>query len=82
MTIDDLRSRFRGDLLEPASPGFDTARMVWNGMIDRRPKLIVRCRNAADVAAAGDFARETRTSPSPYAAADTMLRAMPSAMAA
>ena len=43
MTIDDLRSRFRGDLLEPASPGFDTARMVWNGMIDRRPKLIARC---------------------------------------
>ncbi len=58
MTIDDLRSRFRGDLLDPANPGFDTARVVWNGMIDRRPKLIARCRNAADVAAAVAFARE------------------------
>lgn len=58
--IDALRSQLRGELLEPGHSGYDAARVVWNGMIDRRPALIARCRNAADVAAAVTFAREHR----------------------
>lgn len=52
-----LRGALRGELLEPGGPDYDTARIVWNGMIDRRPRLIARCRNAADVAASVNFAR-------------------------
>jgi hypothetical protein len=55
--IDALRAGMRGELLESSSPTFDATRMVWHGMIDRRPVLIARCRNAADVAAAVIFAR-------------------------
>src|SRR5215469_18683032 len=53
-----LRGALRGELLEPGSPGYDGARIVWNRMIDRRPRLIARCRNAADVAASINFARD------------------------
>jgi FAD/FMN-containing dehydrogenase len=56
--IEGLRSRLRGELLDPSHPDYDATRVVWNGMIDRRPALIVRCRNAADVAAAASFARD------------------------
>ncbi|MFN4142121.1 FAD-binding oxidoreductase [Aestuariivirga sp.] len=58
--IDTLRSKLRGELLEPGQSGYDAARVVWNGMIDRRPLLIARCRNAADVVAAVGFARDHR----------------------
>ena len=46
-----------GTLLTPDSPGYDEARTIWNAMIDRRPGLIVRCSDTADVAAAVRFAR-------------------------
>ena len=49
---DDLaafRSSLRGRLLEPSDDGYDAARVVWNGMIDRRPMLIARCAGVADV---------------------------------
>jgi FAD/FMN-containing dehydrogenase len=51
-----LAGGFRGELLRPDSAGFDDARRVFNGMIDRRPALIARCRGAADVRAAISFA--------------------------
>ncbi|MDB5578251.1 MAG: FAD-binding oxidoreductase [Bradyrhizobium sp.] len=57
MSIEELLMSFRGTLLEPGSEGYDNARIVWNGMIDRRPALIACCRNAADVAAAIRHAR-------------------------
>ena len=57
MPHDELRSNLRGELLEPGQSGYDAARGVWNGMIDRRPELILRCRNAADVVAAVNYAR-------------------------
>ncbi|MDS0259993.1 FAD-binding oxidoreductase [Haloarcula sp. S1CR25-12] len=57
--IDDLRSGLRGDLLEPDDDGYDEARTVWNGMIDRHPALVVQCTGTADVVAAVEFARET-----------------------
>jgi len=53
-----LRARFRGALLRPGEEGYDEARRVWNGAIDRRPALIARCAGADDVAAAVRFARE------------------------
>ena len=52
-----LSERLRGELLTPESDGYDAARRVFNGMIDRRPALIARCRGASDVQAAVSFAR-------------------------
>ncbi len=54
----ELRSRLRGDILGRGDRGYDAARRVWNGMIDKRPALIARCTGAADVAAAVAVARE------------------------
>jgi FAD/FMN-containing dehydrogenase len=54
---DELRGRVRGALLLPGDAGYDDARSVWNGMIDRRPAAIARCAGAADVVACVDFAR-------------------------
>jgi hypothetical protein len=56
--IDELRTRFRGALLQPGEEGYDEARRIWNGAIDRRPALIARCAGADDVAEAVRFARE------------------------
>jgi FAD/FMN-containing dehydrogenase len=52
-----LAARLRGQLLRPGDPGYDDARAVWNGMIDRRPALVVRCLGTADVVACVEFAR-------------------------
>ena len=41
--FDELGGSFRGELLLPTSPGYDTARRIWNGAIDRRPACIARC---------------------------------------
>ena len=54
----DLRGRFRGALLRPGEEGYEEARRVWNGAIDRRPALIARCAGADDVLQALRFARE------------------------
>jgi FAD/FMN-containing dehydrogenase len=56
--LQQLRGRFRGALLRPGEEGYDEARRVWNGAVDRRPALIARCAGADDVAEAVRFARE------------------------
>lgn len=56
--IADVRMRFRGALLRPGEEGYDEARRVWNGAIDRRPALIARCAGADDVATAVRLGRE------------------------
>lgn len=56
-TMQNFRAALRGPLLTPESPDYDTARIIWNAMIDRRPGLIVRCEDANDVAQAVSFAR-------------------------
>lgn len=53
-------SGFEGEELRPRDPGYDAARVVWNGLFDRRPALIARCTSTADVAAAVDYARENQ----------------------
>jgi hypothetical protein len=58
MRFPQLRTRFRGALLQPAEEGYDEARRVWNGAIDRRPLLIARCAGADDVVEAVRYARE------------------------
>lgn len=57
-TIEEFKAGLRGPLLQPSDPAYDTARRVWNGMIDKRPALIVRCAGVADVMRAVTFARE------------------------
>ena len=53
-----LRDRLRGEIITPRSSAYDEARRVWNGLIDRRPGLIVRCTGVADVITAVTFARD------------------------
>lgn len=48
--------RLDGELVRPGDPSYDERRAVWNGSIDRRPELIARCVNAADVARSVSFA--------------------------
>jgi FAD/FMN-containing dehydrogenase len=48
----------RGTVLRPGDPGYDDARAIWNGLIDRRPALIVQCTGAADVVDTVNFARD------------------------
>jgi FAD/FMN-containing dehydrogenase len=55
--LEELRSAFSGSVLEPADDGYEEARRVHNGLIDRRPAVIARCRGTADVAEAVRFAR-------------------------
>ncbi len=56
--IQDLRRGFGGQVFVPEDPGYDAARIVWNAAIDRRPAVIARCANPADVSAAVTFARK------------------------
>src|ERR671939_1027099 len=53
----DLVRPLAGRVLEPHHPYYDAARAVHNGLVDKRPALIVRCRSAADVAGAVQLAR-------------------------
>jgi FAD/FMN-containing dehydrogenase len=58
MDLSPLRQGFEGQLVVDGDEDFDSLRAVFNGMIDRRPAAIARCKDAADVGAAVDFARE------------------------
>jgi FAD/FMN-containing dehydrogenase len=55
--LDDLAGRISGRVLRPADDGYDATRRVHNGLVDRTPAVIIRCRSAADVAAGVRFAR-------------------------
>jgi FAD/FMN-containing dehydrogenase len=59
--LDALASGVDGAVLSPGSDGYEDARRVHNGMVDRRPAVIVRCRSTDDVVAAIRFARENGT---------------------
>jgi hypothetical protein len=51
-TIAQFRGQLRGELIEPGSAGYEDARKVYNGMIDKKPRLIAKCVDVADVIAA------------------------------
>jgi FAD/FMN-containing dehydrogenase len=61
LITDEFRAAFRGELIEPGDTGYNDARAVYNGMIDRHPRLIARCVDTADVIAAVNLARESGT---------------------
>ena len=56
--IDAFRTGLRGPLVQPGDDAYDTARKLWNGMVDRRPALIARCTGTADVIRSVNFARD------------------------
>jgi FAD/FMN-containing dehydrogenase len=56
--IEDLRSKVKGEVILPSDAGFDKARSIWNAMIDRKPALIVRCKDAEDVQLCVALARD------------------------
>lgn len=56
--IEMLASQLRGSILDASDAAYDEARAIWNGMVDRRPGLIIRCMAAADVVSAVRFARD------------------------
>jgi FAD/FMN-containing dehydrogenase len=56
--VDHFRTMLRGPLLQSGDPDYDSARSIWNAMIDRRPALIARCAGTADVMACVRFARD------------------------
>ena len=56
--ITSWKSRLRGPVLGPEDTGYEDSRTVWNGMIDRRPAVVVRCLGNADVIECVRFARE------------------------
>src|ERR1700751_3511042 len=57
-SIQQFRSQLRGGLIEPSDAKYEEARKVHNGMIDRKPRLIAKCKDAADVIAAVRFAHD------------------------
>jgi hypothetical protein len=56
--LNELKTLLRGELIQPTDSGYDAARKVYNGMIDRRPAGIARCVDAADVITAVNFGRK------------------------
>ncbi|WP_019588394.1 FAD-binding oxidoreductase [Deinococcus apachensis] len=59
LDLGPLRASVRGELIRPGDPGYEGARALFNGMIDRHPALIVRCTDVADVVAALRFGVES-----------------------
>ena len=54
-----LAQDFHGELLGPEDPGYEEARKVFNGLVDRHPAMVARCGNVGDVVAAVNYARES-----------------------
>src|SRR5829696_3005934 len=55
----ELLARFRGEIIAADDDRYEEARAVYNGMIDKRPRLVARCADVADVRAAVNFGRES-----------------------
>ena len=56
--LESLVTNVRGEVLMPGEPGYDDTRRLWNGMIDKKPAVIVRCLGVVDVIEAVDFGRD------------------------
>jgi FAD/FMN-containing dehydrogenase len=57
-SVKEFKSNLRGSVIEPGDKGYDDARKVYNGMIHKRPRLIARCADVADVIQSVNFARD------------------------
>src|SRR6266704_5602148 len=57
-SIADFKANLRGRLIEPSDKDYDDARKVYNGMIHKKPRVIARCADVADVIQSVNFARE------------------------
>src|SRR4051812_3397546 len=57
-TLSEFRPQFHGPLIEPGDASYEQERKVFNGMIDRKPKLIIKCTDVADVMAALRMAKQ------------------------
>jgi FAD/FMN-containing dehydrogenase len=57
-SVKEFKSNLRGSVIEPGDKGYDDARKVYNGMIHKRPRLIARCADVADVIRSVNFARD------------------------
>ncbi|MFL6416650.1 MAG: FAD-binding oxidoreductase [Bryobacteraceae bacterium] len=64
MNLEHLRSHFHGEIFTSGSAEYEIARQIWNGMIDRRPRAILRCREVEDVRRAVRFAVDHDVYPS------------------
>ena len=56
--VDELQTSLRGRPVQPGDPNYDEVRKLYNAMIDKRPALIVQCRDVADVISAVNFGRD------------------------
>ena len=61
--VDKFKAGIRGEVIQPGDASYEEARKVYNGMIDKRPRLIARCADVADVIAAVNFARTHAVAP-------------------
>src|SRR4030095_15644060 len=57
-SITELKQNLRGRLIQPGDADYDEARKVYNGMIHKKPRLIARCADVADVIRSVNFARD------------------------
>ena len=57
-TVKDLQQNFEGNILMEGDSGYETARKVWNGMIDRKPAVIAQCLSSNDIKQAVKFAQK------------------------
>ena len=58
MSLDQFRAQFRGHIIQPTDADYESARKVYNAMIDKRPRLIARCTDVADIIYAVNFGRD------------------------
>jgi FAD/FMN-containing dehydrogenase len=58
-TIEELKGGFQGEILRPSDGAYDSARKIWNAMIDKRPAVIARCATTSDVVRGVNFARDS-----------------------
>lgn len=56
-SVPGFRNLVSGDVILPGENGYDESRAIWNGMFDKKPAIIVRCKNSEDVAQSVKFAR-------------------------
>jgi FAD/FMN-containing dehydrogenase len=56
--VEDLRGGFNGEILLPGDDAYESARKIWNAMIDKHPAVIARCATTSDVVSAVNFARD------------------------